>query len=86
MSDAHIWPHIARVVDRERQARGLSVRSLAQQAEVDESTVRRLLGGEPVRLGSLRAVATSLGLGWTALVGTLAEREAPGLQLSGSHR
>lgn len=86
MSEPLIWTHVAKLVDRERQARGHSVRSLAVEAGVDESTVRRLLGEEAVRLGSLRAIAGSLGLGWAALLVAVADPEPSGLQLSGSHR
>ena len=87
MVSANIWRYVATVVDDERRRRDLSIKALADQAGVDESTVRRMLTAEPVRLASLRVVATSLGLGWPELLSALAEPTSHAtVQVSGSHR
>lgn len=87
MSETQIWRRVASLVDQQRRTRDLSVRALASHAGVDESTVRRLLDAEAVRLGSLRAIASSLGLGWGDLLVNLSGPGADAaLQVSGSHR
>lgn len=86
MTKAETWNRVAALVDGERRQRGLTIKAVADRAGVDESTARRVLGAEPIRLGSLRAITTSLGLGWSDLLLTVAEPEGVGLQLSESHR
>ena len=82
-----IWGHVATVLDGERRRRGLSIRDVADRADVDESTVRRMLRADPVRLASLRAVSASLGLGWADLLAALSDPPRPTpVQVSGSHR
>lgn len=85
MAPVNIWTNVAAVIDGERRHRDLTCKGLADLAAVDESTVRRMLVGEPTRLGSLRAVAASLELGWADLLSLVAE-PVPAVQVSGSHR
>lgn len=73
-SSAQMWDTVAVSVDRARRARHLEVPQIAREAGLDDSTVRRVLSAEPVRMSSLRLVLDVVGLDWDELLLSLATR------------
>jgi transcriptional regulator with XRE-family HTH domain len=73
MRSEDVWGTVAARVDHARRRRGLSVIAIAREAGLDEGTVRRVLGAEPVRLSSLLMVLDVLEIDWAALLSELAE-------------
>lgn len=67
-----LWGRVAATVDGARRDRDLEVCQIARTAGLDDSTVRRVLAAEPVRLSSLRLVLRAVGLEWDELLLTLA--------------
>ena len=69
---SQLWSHVAVTVDGARRDRDLEVCQIARQAGLDDSTVRRVLAAEPVRLSSLRLVLGVVGLEWDDFLLSLA--------------
>ena len=67
-----LWGRVAATVDDARRDRDLEVVQVARHAGVDDSTVRRVLAAEPVRLSSLRLVLGAVGVEWDEFLLTLA--------------
>lgn len=63
-----LWPAIARVLVAERMLQGLTTIELARRSGVDVTTVRRVLRGRAVQLGTLRLIVASLDLSWITLL------------------
>lgn len=72
VTSSQVWGTVADMVDRARSDRHLAVPDIAREAGLDDSTVRRVLAAEPVRLSSLRLVLGVVGLEWDELLVTLA--------------
>ena len=71
-TSSQVWGTVADMVDRARSDRQLEVPEIARAAGLDDSTVRRVLAAEPVRLSSLRLVLGVVGLEWDELLVSLA--------------
>lgn len=67
-----LWSRVAEAVDGARRDRALEVTEIATEAGLDDSTVRRVLAAEPVRLSSLRLVLGVVGLDWDDFLLSLA--------------
>ena len=72
MSSTEVWGNVAEAVERARTMRRLAVIDIARAAGLDDSTVRRVLAAEPVRMSSLRLVLGAVGLEWRDVLTTLA--------------
>lgn len=68
-----LWNRVAVAVDGARADRHLQVCQIAREAGLDDSTVRRVLAAEPVRLSSLRLVLGVVGLDWDEFLLSLAQ-------------
>ena len=72
MSSTEVWGTVAATVEQARVSRRLAVIDIARAAGLDDSTVRRVLAAEPVRISSLRLVLGAVGLEWRDVLATLA--------------
>lgn len=72
MSSTEVWGTVADAVEQARTMRRLAVIDIARAAGLDDSTVRRVLAAEPVRMSSLRLVLGAVGLEWRDVLATLA--------------
>lgn len=69
-----VYAELAAVVDHARQHQNMSIQDVAEAAQIDPATVRRLLDGDQVRMSSVRTVLGALDLEWNLVVHTLAHR------------
>lgn len=69
-----VYMELGAEVDRARQRKGMSVRQVADAAQLDRGTVRRLLGGGHVCVSSLRMVLDAVDLELDQVVRRLARR------------
>jgi len=83
VSTAEPWRALAGLLADAAERAHLTNRELAERAQVDVATVRRLLAGRPVRLSSARLLVESVGLDWH---GCLHEAASAAGDLAGTTR